>query len=136
MAGKRLARRRYMVMNTGSYSVSIRSPSLIHPIRRKNNPKAQHKTAGRTKEIKISPSQSVIPGAMAAAPLATALSLGDNHPVHTPICPTSPQVPMPEDTGGPFISISNKQVAMGPARYQYSGQPADILCVIPASNIF
>jgi len=63
-------------------------------------PKARHSTAGRIKEMRTSPSQSTAPGAMAAAPLAMARSLGATQPVHTPICPTRPQVPMPEDTGG------------------------------------
>ena len=46
----------------------VKSPSLIHPIRRKNRPKAQHSTAGRMKEMRISPAQSMKPGTMATAP--------------------------------------------------------------------
>ena len=51
---------------------------------------------------------------MASAPLATASSLGDTQPVHTPMGPQRPQVPMPELMGAPFISSLNTQVAMGP----------------------
>jgi aspartate aminotransferase len=35
-------------------------------------------------------------------------------PVQTPMGPTRPQVPMPEDTGSPFISSLKRQVDMGP----------------------
>ena len=43
-----------------------------------------------------------------------------SHPVYTPICPTSPQVPMPLDTAGPFISRWNRQVASGPVTAEAS----------------
>ena len=46
--------------------------------------------------------------------MATAASLGANQPDQTPIGPTRPQVPMPEETGAPFISSLKTQVAMGP----------------------
>lgn len=77
-------------------------------------PKAQHRTAGRIKEIRISPAQSKAVGAMATAPLARACSLGATQPVQTPSCPHRPQVPIPELMGAPFISNLNRQVAMGP----------------------
>ena len=96
------------------YCGSVRSPGLIQPIFRKNRPKAQVRTAGRTKEIRISPTQSKAVGAMAAAPLARAASLGLTQPVQTPSWPHRPQVPMPELMGSPFISSLKKQVARGP----------------------
>ena len=37
-----------------------------------------------------------------------------DQPVQTPMGPTSPQVPMPDDTAGPFIWSRNTQVARGP----------------------
>lgn len=37
-----------------------------------------------------------------------------SHPVYTPICPTKPQVPIPEETAGPFICNLKIQVAIGP----------------------
>ena len=46
----------------------------------------------------------------ALAPLATSFT----QPVYTPIWPTRPQVPMPEEMGAPFIWKWNRQVAMGP----------------------
>ena len=75
---------------------------------------------GRTKQIRIMPSQSKLVGTMAAAPLARASSLGASHPVHTPICPHRPQVPIPELMGAPFISSPNTQVAMGPVMAEAS----------------
>lgn len=60
------------------------------------------------------PIQSKAPGMIAAAPWPIATSLGWYHPVTTPICPTRPQVPIPELTAAPFISILNRQVAIGP----------------------
>lgn len=45
--------------------------------------------------------------AVIAFPLAS-------QPVYTPICPTRPQVPIPELTAGPFISKWKIQVATGP----------------------
>ena len=84
-------------------SCSLRSPSRIQPIFRKNRPNSHVSTAGRTKQMSARPSQSIAAGAMAAAPLAMASSLGPNQPVMTPIWPHRPQVPMPELMGAPFI---------------------------------
>ena len=50
----------------------------------------------------------------AAAPFARAASDGVTQPVHTPMGPHRPQVPMPELTAAPFISRRKMQVAMGP----------------------
>lgn len=44
------------------------------------------------------------------APEATSAA----QPVYTPICPTSPQVPIPEDTAAPFIWSLKIQVDTGP----------------------
>ena len=66
-------------------------------------------TAGRKKQTVIRPIQSA---AVMDAFVPAAMSF--NQPVETPICPTSPQVPMPEETGVPFICSRNRQVAMGP----------------------
>ena len=65
--------------------------------------------AGRTKEIKRRPSQSkdVIAALVPAA-------ISEIHPVNTPICPTRPQVPMPEETAAPSIRSLKTQVASGP----------------------
>ena len=41
-------------------------------------------------------------------------------PVYTPIWPTRPQVPMPEEMAGPFISRRNRQVASGPVMTEAS----------------
>ena len=41
-------------------------------------------------------------------------------PVYTPIWPTRPQVPMPEETAAPFISKWNRQVASGPVMAEAS----------------
>jgi len=98
----------------------VRSPSRIQPIFRRIWQNAQDRTAGRTKQIRIMPSQSKLVGTMAAAPLARASSLGASHPVHTPICPHRPQVPIPELMGAPFISSPNTQVAMGPVMAEAS----------------
>ena len=87
---------------------------MIHPIRRNISPKTQANTAGNTKEMRSSPIQSKVPGVMAAAPLAKAFPLGASQPVHTQICPTSPPVPIPADTGSPLIYTWKRQVANGP----------------------
>ena len=66
-------------------------------------------TAGRIKDIIISPIQSN--EVMAdLAPLVTSFT----QPVYTPIWPTRPQVPIPDDTAAPFICNLNIQVAIGP----------------------
>ena len=70
---------------------------------------SQLKMAGSTKHTSTSPIQSI--AVMAALVPA---SMSANHPVYTPICPTRPQVPMPLDTGAPFISMRKMQVAIGP----------------------
>ena len=57
---------------------------------------------------------------MAAAPLAMASSLGETQPVHTPMRPQRPQVPMPELIGAPFISRRNTHVAIGPVMAEAS----------------
>ena len=67
------------------------------------------RTAGRTKEISRSPAQSQ-PVTAALVPAAMSFI----QPVYTPICPTNPQVPIPEETGVPFIWSLNRQVAIGP----------------------
>ena len=54
------------------------------------------------------------PALIADAPRSIAVSEGLIHPVHTPIGPQSPQVPMPEFIAAPFICILNTQVAIGP----------------------
>ena len=41
-------------------------------------------------------------------------SISATQPVYTPICPTRPHVPMPDEIGAPFISILKRQVAIGP----------------------
>ena len=64
--------------------------------------------------ISARPIQSTAVGVIAAAPSSSASAEGFDHPVHTPIGPTRPQVPMPEDTAAPFISSLNRQVATGP----------------------
>ena len=76
--------------------------------------------AGRTMATSTRPSQSKPVALMASAPLATASSLGDTQPVHTPMGPQRPQVPMPELIGAPFISSLNTQVAMGPVMAEAS----------------
>ena len=88
--------------------VADRDPRLAQTIRR-GMAMSHVSTAGSTKEISTSPSQSM-PVMAAFAPLATSLT----QPVYTPICPTRPHVPIPEDTGAPFISRRNRQVATGP----------------------
>ena len=84
-------------------------------------------TAGSTKEIRIKPTQSMTPGAIAAAPLAIAFSEGASQPVTTPICPTKPQVPIPDDTGSPFICSRKTQVAIGPVIALVSSDGSQIL---------
>ena len=65
--------------------------------------------AGSMKQMRIRPIQSI--AVMAAfAPEATSLT----QPVYTPIWPTRPHVPMPDETAGPFICSLNRQVASGP----------------------
>ena len=101
-------------------------------------PKARHSTAGRIKEMRTSPSQSTAPGTIAAAPLAMARSLGATQPVHTPICPTRPQVPIPEDTGGPFISIRKMHVETGPVTAEVRMAGSQILgffTILPICNM-
>ena len=66
-------------------------------------------TAGSTSEMRMSPAQSQ---AVMASFAPDAMSF--TQPVYTPICPTKPQVPMPEDTGAPFICRRNRHVASGP----------------------
>ncbi len=61
------------------------------------------------KEIRKSPAQSM---AVTAVLVPSAISF--IHPVYTPICPTKPQVPIPEDTAVPFICNLKRQVAIGP----------------------
>lgn len=87
---------------------NVKSPSLIQPIFRKSSQKITLRTAGRTKQIRIMPSQSN-PVMAVLVPAAISLS----HPVYTPICPTKPQVPIPEETAGPFICNLKIQVAIG-----------------------
>lgn len=53
-------------------------------------------------------------------PSGKGLLTGGEHPVHTPICPHRPQVPIPELMGAPFISSPNTQVAMGPVMAEAS----------------
>ncbi len=48
------------------------------------------------------------------APLFNAASEGLIQPVNTPIDPTKPEVPIPEEIGGPFISNLKTTVAKGP----------------------
>lgn len=88
---------------------NVKSPSLIQPIFRKSSQKITLRTAGRTKQIRIMPSQSN-PVMAVLVPAAISLS----YPVYTPICPTKPQVPIPEETVGPFICNLKIQVAIGP----------------------
>ena len=61
------------------------------------------------KEIRNNPAQSI---AVTADFVPAAISF--IHPVYTPICPTKPQVPIPDDTAVPFICSLNRQVASGP----------------------
>ncbi len=70
---------------------------------------SQDRTAGKMKQINAIPIQSI---GVIAAFVPAAISL--THPVYTPICPTNPQVPIPEATAAPFISIWKRQVAIGP----------------------
>ena len=78
----------------------LRSPGLIRSIFLNTNAISRQMTAGSTKLTSNSPVQSKAPGSV--------------HPVHTPIGPQSPQVPMPELTAAPFISRRKMQVATGP----------------------
>ena len=82
---------------------------MIQPIFRSISQKITLSTAGRTKHSSTMAAQSI--GVMAAL-VPAAMSL--TQPVYTPIWPTRPQVPMPEDTAAPFISKWNTQVASGP----------------------
>ena len=60
------------------------------------------------------PSQSINDGTMASYPMLRAFSPGTIHPVMTPIGPTRPHVPIPEEIGVLFCVIMNTQVAIGP----------------------
>ena len=71
-------------------------------------PTAQAISAGRTKQTSARPIQSNAPGAAAPA------SMPDIQPVYTPMGPTSPHVPMPDATAGPFWLSWNTHVATGP----------------------
>jgi hypothetical protein len=61
--------------------VSVKSPSFTQPALRHIWLMRGHRTAGRTKQIKIRPAHSNGPGTMATAPLARAASLGLTQPV-------------------------------------------------------
>ena len=60
-------------------------------------------------DISINPAQSN-PVIAVFVPLV----ISATQPEYTPICPTNPQVPIPDDTGVPFICSLNKHVAIGP----------------------
>ena len=79
-----------------------------------NSEMTQERMAGRIKQMRIMPIQSIAPGARAASPIFTAASEGFSQPVTTPMGPTIPEVPMPEEMGAPFMRRLNRQVAMGP----------------------
>ena len=66
------------------------------------------------------PIQSKPVGLMTEAPISTAFSLGASQPVHTPMGPQRPHVPMPELMAAPFICSLNTQVAMGPVTAEAS----------------
>ena len=91
------------------YKSNFKSFSLIHPFFRRGMAMSQDNTAGRTKQISTRPIQSI---AVMAVFVPAAISF--THPVYTPICPTNPQVPIPEATAAPFIFNWNRQVAIGP----------------------
>ena len=105
-----LAHRKYLII----FNYKAKSPSLIQPMRRKKRPNAQVSTPGKIKQINTRPSQLKAVGAIALAPWVIAASLGEYQPLTTPICPTNPQVPIPELTAGPFISSLKRQVESGP----------------------
>ena len=96
------------------------SPSHTQPSFLSTALKSSESTAGRTIAMSASPIQSNAPGAIAAAPLASAASDGSNQPVITPIGPHKPQVPMPEFIGAPFIWSLKRQVASGPVTAEAS----------------
>ncbi len=77
----------------------VMSPSLTHPTFFKARLISGQMTAGRRNEIRINPIQS--PEVTAALEPRAISSI---QPVYTPIWPTRPEVPIPEDTGAPFIS--------------------------------
>ena len=59
--------------------------------------------AGSTTDTSSSPIQWKAVGVMAAAPFCKAACEGATQPVHTPMGPQSPQVPMPEFTAAPYV---------------------------------
>ena len=77
---------------------------MIQPARRSGAAKSGARTAGRTTATSARPIQSnAVPPPVC------------DQPVQTPIGPTSPQVPMPEETAGPSIRSRKRHVATGPA---------------------
>ena len=84
----------------------MRSPGLMIPFARKILPITQVMSNGSTKQIRIIPTQSNAPVVYPSGICA--------HPVITPIAPTRPEVPIPDEIAGPLFRIWNTQVAIGP----------------------
>ena len=98
-----------------------RSPSRIQPVFRRIWQKTQDRNGRQDKADQDQAQPVKAGGDDGGCPLARASSLGASQPVHTPICPHRPQVPIPELMGAPFISSPNTQVAMGPEMAEASG---------------
>ena len=91
-----------------------RHPPRIQPVFRRMGEEDQGEKGRKEKEDQTKPAQQDRGGGGGGGGLGEAPLSGASQPVHTPICPHRPQVPIPELMGAPFISSPNTQVAMGP----------------------